>query len=319
MNETFAAADIGGTNARLALVRARPDGTIEVVRRRRYLCAGHPSLRAILDDFLDAGAKVDAFAIAVAGVVNGDGIISRNVPWPIRLADIRATGIRDVAAVNDFVAVAHAEQCMNEVDTVLLTPGAASHAPGPTLVVGPGTGFGAALRTSVGGRAMVLPCEPQQVALAPGNLRELAVLAHWMRSGAAHVGIGNAVSGPGLLNLYRGLCELDDIQPRHLSADDVASAATGGDAHAIEALSMFCELFGSVVGDLVMMTGATRVFVAGGVPARIKAQLLASGFAARMVNKDVMRPVLERVPVRLIEEPDLGVIGAAAWFLRRGS
>jgi glucokinase len=32
-----------------------------------------------------------------------------------------------------------------------------------------------------------------------------------------------------------------------------------------------------------------------------------------------MRPVLERVPVRLIEQAQLGVLGAASWYLERRS
>lgn len=319
MSDAFLAADVGGTNARLALVRERGDGGVELLGQRRYLCAEHPSLAAIAADFLAAtGARVDAMAIGIAGVVRGDAIISRNVPWPVSLAQIRALGIADVAAVNDFVAVAHAEQCMNDTDTTLLTPGAAGHAPGPTLVVGPGTGLGAALRVPVGGRTLVLPSEPQQVTLAPGNARELAVLQHWMRQGAAHVGIGHAVSGPGLSNLYRALCELDGARPRLRSSAEVTAAAEqADDPHAREAVSVFCGLFGSLVGDLVMVTGATGVFIAGGVPLKVKAQLLASDFAARMVDKDVMRPVLERVPVRLVDDPDMGLIGAAAWYLAR--
>lgn len=317
MSRVFLAADVGGTNARLALVRGRGDGTVEILEQRRYLCTDHPSLHAIVADFLGARTGIDAMAIGIAGVVNGDGIISRNVPWPIRLAEIRALGLVDVAAVNDFVAVAHAEQCMNDTDTLLLTPRVAGHVPGPTLVVGPGTGLGAALRVSAGMRTLVLPSEPQQMTLAPGNPRELAVLQHWMRSGAAHVGIGHAVSGPGLLNLYRALCELDGVQPRLQSSADVSSATEAdGDTHASDAVAMFCGLFGSVVGDLAMVTGATRVFVAGGVPSKIKPQLLGGDFAARMVDKDVMRQVLEQVPVRLVDDPDLGVIGAASWFLQ---
>jgi len=32
-----------------------------------------------------------------------------------------------------------------------------------------------------------------------------------------------------------------------------------------------------------------------------------------------MRPVLERVPVRLIDHAQLGVLGAASWFISQGS
>ncbi|MDH5833856.1 glucokinase [Luteimonas kalidii] len=319
MSVPFVSADIGGTNARLAWVRAGGDGRIEVLEQRHYLCAQHPSLRAILADFMGDAAGAPALALAVAGIVDGDRIISRNIPWPIDLPDLRAAGFAQVAAVNDFVAVAHAWQCMNEADTVLLTPGVATpREPGTSLLLGPGTGLGGALRVTRNGRTLVLPCEPQQVALAPGTLRELAVLAHWMRAGATHVGVGHAVSGPGLANLYLALCEIDGAPPRWRSSDEIVAAAdAGSDAHAIEAIGMFCGLLASVVGDLAMVTSATCVFVAGGVPSKIRGWLLGGTFAQRMVDKDVMRPVLQRIPVRLIEDPALGVIGAASWFTHR--
>lgn len=318
MSAPFVSADIGGTNARVAWVRGRSDGSIEVLAQRHYLCAQHPSLRAILADFLGDAAGAPALALAVAGIVDGDRIISRNLPWPIDTSDLREAGFAQVAAVNDFVAVAHAWQCMRETDTLLLTPGVASPTgPGTSLLLGPGTGLGGALRVARGGHTLVLPCEPQQVALAPGTLRELAVLDHWMRSGSGHVGVGHAVSGPGLANLYRALCAIDAVPARWSSADEIVAAASADtDAHAIEAIGMFCGLLGSVVGDLAMVTAATRVFVAGGVPSRIRRWLPGSSFAQRMVDKDVMRPVLERIPVWLIEDPALGVIGAASWFLQ---
>ena len=71
----FVAADVGGTNARIALVES--DGErIEILDYRRYPCSQYPGLTAILSDFtgrqLDAGQPRAAFermAIASAGVV----------------------------------------------------------------------------------------------------------------------------------------------------------------------------------------------------------------------------------------------------------
>lgn len=313
------AADIGGTNARLAMVQAGADGRLEVGTRRHYRCADHPSLEAIVADFIAAAGLPDAMAIAVAGTVDAERITSRNIPWPIVLESIRALGIAHVGAVNDFVAVAHAEQCMREQGTCLLTPAADAPATtGPTLVVGPGTGLGAALRVPFDGGTLVLPGEPQQMALAPGNRRELAVLQQWMDAGAGHVGYGEAISGPGLLRLYRSLCALAGVPPRLTSSDAVSGAADAGhDPHAVEAVQMFCGLFGSCVGDLVLATGATRVFVAGGVPLKILRFLLDGRFARRMTHRHIMQPALERVPVRLLQDPDLGVIGAASWWRSR--
>ncbi|HVI58640.1 MAG TPA: glucokinase [Luteimonas sp.] len=318
MSRVFLAADIGGTHARLALVEARDDGRIEVLHRSHGLCAAQASLEQAVSAFLPRAPRVDAAVIAVAGVVLNGRVISRNLPWPAEPDALRALGIPHVAVVNDFVAAAHAVQCMEAADATLLTPNAHVASDGPVLVVGPGTGLGAALRVPLAGRVAVLSCEPQQMSLAPGNARELALLRHWMEAGTGHVGIGHAVSGPGLLNLYRGLCELDGVAPVLDSPLDVAAAADrGDDARASEAVARFCGLFGSLVGDLVMATGATGVFVVGGVPAKIKPHLLGSDFAARMVDKDLMRPVLERIPVRMVEDPDVGVVGAACWYLQQ--
>ena len=79
---------------------------------------------------------------------------------------------------------------------------------------------------------------------------------------------------------------------------------------------MFCGLLGSFTGDLAMLYGASGgVFLAGGILPQIHGFLRASSFAERYFNKGVMRAFLQKVPVRLIEHGQLGVIGAAGWFL----
>ena len=42
-----------------------------------------------------------------------------------------------------------------------------------------------------------------------------------------------------------------------------------------------------------------------------------SDFRARLDDKGAMRAVLERVPVRLIENERLGALGAASWYLQQ--
>ena len=317
----FLATDIGGTHARLALVRAGADGRIEILDHHKYLCADFTGLAAIVEDFLSSRGDVDDAAIGCTGMRRGDTLVSRNLPWPVSLPEIRALGIDRLATINDFVAVAHASQCMGPDDGVPLTPQTGSpqsgHEPGPVLVVGPGTGFGAALRVPVSEDWRVLPSEAGQMSMAPGTERELQVLA-WLLREAPYVRAEQAVSGPGLLLLYRSLCALDGATPRQGAPADVAAAAErGDDAQAAEAVAIFFAQFGSLLADLVMATGATRVFVAGGIVTKIRGLLERSDFVPRFLNKGVMRQALERVPIRLIDHPHKGVIGAANWYLRR--
>lgn len=311
----FLAMDVGGTHARLAIVQRKANGTIRILDEQQYACANFGSLTDIVADFLSVPGRgpIDDAAIGCAGMRRDDLVISINLPWPVSLSELRDLGIARVAVVNDFVAVAHAVQCMTPDDSVLLS-GPASAMPGPALVIGPGTGLGAAYRIPAGNRTIVLPSEAGQISFAPGNPRELAVLAKMMQS-RPYVSTEQITSGPGLLKLYRTLCELDGVPPRQETPAAVAEAARAGEAQALEAALMFCDVLGSLLGDLVMIGSATSVYIAGGILPKMRDFVDRSQFRARFANKGVMRTVLDQVPVWLIEHPHKGIIGAAAWYL----
>jgi len=128
------------------------------------------------------------------------------------------------------------------------------------------------------------------------------------------------LSGPGLVNTYTALCELDGVAPRLDSPESIAAAAqAGSDVQALESLRLFCSLLGSLAGDLAVTFGADAVYLAGGIPAQIRPFLLESDFAARFRNKGVLGEVLARVPVWLVDHGQLGLVGAAAWYYERHS
>ncbi len=320
----FVAADVGGTHARLALVQAEATGgAVGVLHFQQYVCAEHTSLAAIVRDFIrSAGAgRVEHAAIAIPGVMNGDELINANLPWRVSLSQMRqALALEDVALINDFEAVACATPYIDPAETTLLTGPPARAVQGPTLVVGPGTGFGAALRipaTAAGAPAVVLATEAGHASLAAGNTLELEILRLLLQRWP-HVDNERVLSGPGLLIAYRCLCEIHRVEPRLVTPAEIAAAAQrGDDAQAVEALQVFCGVLGSLTGDLVLSCGAQAVYLAGGIPAQIKAFLLRSDFVDRYLNKGVLRSVLARVPVWLVEHGQLGLIGAAAWYLDR--
>jgi glucokinase len=182
--------------------------------------------------------------------------------------------------------------------------------------MGPGTGLGSAVLLPGRPHATVLATEAGQIALAPGNEREIEILRLFARE-RAYVPFEHALSGPGLLNLYRAVCSLR-CAPVALAqpAAVTAAALARSDAAAVETLEVFCGLLGSFVGDLVLLYGARGgVFLAGGILPQIRELLLHSRFAERFFNKGVMRAYLEQIPVRLMEHGQLGVIGAAGLYL----
>jgi glucokinase len=320
--QPFIAADVGGTHARIALMQAGVEGgAATMLHYRQYACAEHASLSAIVADFIAAtGAGAGGCAaIAIAGVLCGDDLVNSNLPWRVSLSRTRTDlSLRELVLINDFEAMACATPYIDPARATLLAGPALATAPGPTLVIGPGTGLGAALwspPSSREARASVLATEVGHAALAPGNDRELEILSHLLRRWP-HVGNERVLSGPGLLNTYHCLCEMQGTTPRQASPGEVAAAAQrGDDAQALEALQVFCAMLGSLVGDLVLTFGAQAVYLAGGIPAQISPFLQRSDFVDRYLNKGVLRSVLAQVPVRLIEHGRLGLIGAAAWYL----
>ena len=316
------AADVGGTHARIGLVSTRPDRRrpVTVLHYARYACAEWPGLAAVLRHFVDGLGgeyRIGECAVAIAGYVLDDAIINDTLPWRVSISEVRASlGIDRLEVLNDFEAVAWASQFLSRAETRPVVDGGAAQADGPVLVMGPGTGLGSAVLLPDQPRVRVIATEAGQIALAPGNERELAILRELLRE-RAHVCFEHVLSGPGLLNLYRVLCALDGRAPAFASPEDVTGAALArGDATAVETLEIFCAWLGSFVGDLVLLYGASGgVYLAGGILPQIHDMLLVSAFAERFLNKGVMRPFLEQVPVRLMDHGQLGVIGAAGLFL----
>jgi glucokinase len=331
-SEAFLATDVGGTHARIGLVVGNAAGKrpVSVLHYHRYSCADWTSLTAMLQDFVGqlGGTPYAAMqgqirhcAVACAGYVLNDAIINDNLPWPVSIREIRdGLGIQRLAVINDFEALAYATQFIDadEIRPIIETShaAAAAAASGPVLVMGPGTGLGSAVLLPGQPRAQVLPTEAGQISLAPGTEREIEILRLFRRD-RPHVSFEDALSGPGLLKVYRALCELRASSARLLTPAEITGAAlAGNDVAAVETLEVFCGLLGSFVGDLVLLYGARGgVYLAGGILPQIQPFLLASSFTERYFNKGVMRAYLQQVPVRLIEHGQLGVIGAASWFL----
>lgn len=318
--QPFLAADVGGTHARVALVRAT-DGDAcryEMLAYRKFACADFAGLSELLQTFVDADVAlpVHRCVIACAGQVIDDVIVNDNLAWRVSLSGLRkALAFDDVALLNDFEALGYALDDVRDTDSLLLC-GPAAPAAGPVLVVGPGTGLGAALRLTGPSGVQVLATEAGQMDFAPATAREREVLARLAPSDG-YVPYEHVLSGPGLLTLYSTLCRLRGESFRLTTPEAVTAAAcAGSDADAIETVDIFCAVLGGFVGNLAMAYMAEGgVYLAGGVLPEIRNLLQHSRFVPRFLDKGGMREFLLRVPVRLIEHGRHGVMGAAHWYL----
>lgn len=318
----FLAADVGGTHVRIGLVHGTPDPIqpVAVLAYRTSTCAEHASLAEAIEDFASGlgGERALTAVIASAGYQMADGrLVSANLPWSIDLGQLRRhLRLDELRLVNDFEAVAHAAPYFGASE-VLHLGGPTQPTTGPILTLGPGTGFGSALWIPSATGAVVLATEAGQAALAPGTELEIAVLRHLLR-GRSHVPVEHLLSGPGLLNLYVALCALRDEAPACTTPREVTTACTAGDGRAHQALATFCGLLGSTAGDLALAYKAQGgVYLAGGILPGIAGFVAGSDFIERFLDKGLMREALQDIPVKLIEHGQLGVLGAASWYLGR--
>ncbi|MEP7043138.1 MAG: glucokinase [Dokdonella sp.] len=316
------AADVGGTHARIALVEPAADGAaaFAIPHYQKYACAEFPSLAAIIGTFRDTHlhAQVDRVALAIAGYVIDDAVVNVSLPWTVSVSGLRAAlGVRELAIVNDFEAAAHAIGHIDASNAILLS-GPAVAADGPVLLVGPGTGLGAAVRIPHPQRTLVLATEAGQATLAAQSDFEFELLRELRRRGT-RVLIEDVLSGTGLANLHAAIRALRAAPARAMTPAQITAAALArSDAFASETVEVFCAWFGSVLGDLALLYGATGgIYLAGGVLPQMKPLLLQSRFVERFIEKGTMREALARTPVRLIEHAQLGVIGAASWYFNR--
>lgn len=326
----FLAADVGGTHARVALVRAgRIDAgacPVELLHREGYACAAWPGLAEILVDFIARLAAtpwrdvpLSSGVLACAGYVQDDQVVNRNLPWAVSIATVRARlGIARMMVINDFEALAHAVPYVSPADMRPLMQGNGSPGGlgvGPVVVMGPGTGLGCAAIMPGPQGPQVLATEAAHISLAPGTPREIDIL-RMLAGDHQHVPVEHALSGPGLLKLYRAISALRAEEATLTTPASVTSSALDQSSEAaLEALHTFCALLGSFAADLAALYGAHGgILLAGGILPKIEDFLRQSDFKKRFLNKGVLTPFLERVPVHVIDHGDLGVLGAACWL-----
>ena len=255
-----------------------------------------------------------AAVVAIAGLLQGDTLLNANLPWPVSLADTqRQAGLQRLHLINDFQALAWALPHVALDQIRPLTGEPATGVQFPALLLGPGTGLGAALAMQGPQGFVVWPSEAGHAALAATTDLELDVVRVLQRR-FGHVDNERALSGTGLLHLYTALCELRGATPAFATpAELVAAAEDRRDALAVECLDLFCQWLGSLAGDLAITFCARSVYLAGGLAGHLGQHLEAGGFMRRFHDKGVLSSALRQVPVACIAHGQLGIIGAAAW------
>lgn len=260
-------ADIGGTNSRLSLL-SRPGGEPEPLAR--IGTGTHPSPEAALESVLATLHDRPRSAIlAVAGPLDGRTAQLTNANWHFdgpKLA--RALKFEQGLLVNDFEALAASLAVLRSEDLVTLVAGQ-PEAAGPKLVLGPGTGFGAAALLTRGDAGVLVPTECGHIGIGPEDPTETRL---WpaLAEGLPRVTIETLLRGDGLVRFHRAVVQESGLAEPDISAADVTTLACDGNPAALMAVVCFWRLLARVAGDLALAFKATGgVYIAGGIAPRI--------------------------------------------------
>ena len=313
--------DIGGTHARFALARIAGGYVQELGEPVTLKAAEHASFQTAWEDFRSTvGGKLPrATAIALAAPIQGDVIKLTNNPWIIRPALVREKlDVDDFALVNDFEAVGHAvAQATPDQFLHLSGPDQSLPNAGAISIVGPGTGLGVAYVMRDNKGYHVQATEGGHIEFAPLDSIEDALVAR-LRKRHRRVSVERVVSGPGIVDIYEALAEIEGRAIMRLDDRQIwTSGMSGADSLAAAAVDRFCLSLGSVAGDMALAQGGQAVVIAGGLGLRIKDALVGSGFADRFCAKGRFEGLMRMLPVKLITHPQPGLFGAAAAFAQK--
>ena len=322
------AGDVGGTKTKLALFRPE-DGLRAPLDLQVYPSANYPSLEALVGEFLKGrDGTIGRASFGVAGPVSEGRVSVTNLHWVDDERSLGAALKMPVTLVNDLVAVAQAIPQLEPEDAVVLNAGIPKPE-GAIGVVAPGTGLGEAFLVWVNDHYLPCPSEGGHTDFAPTNPVEVDLLAYLMPL-HLHVSYELICSGLGLPNLFAFLRDTGRFPEPAWLADKLSGAVDPTPVIVqaameqrsdlcVEALRLFVSILGSEVGNLALKVFATGgVYIAGGIPPRILPYLKEAGFLHSMLSKGRFSDTLANIPVKVIVNPDAGLIGAASHGLEIG-
>lgn len=309
-------ADIGGTNARLGTARwDAATSMLAITAIRTFACADYRNLAELLQAYLHASRTDETIrpshaCLAIAGPLQNNVGTLTNIGWQVDGAQLaQQLGLDHVQLLNDFGALASGVPYLGNAD--LLRIRGAGAAPGPISVVGAGTGFGAALLVPNDANGWdLVPTESGHVSFAPTSRREQQVW-EFLQGFDRHVCVEHVLSGTGIVNIHRALGGAAELGPDEISR----RALAGSDARCRETIDIFCEVFGSVAGNVALAQGARGgVFLGGGILPKLLPLFEPDTFLARFDAKGIMADYVKALPVALITAEYPALTGAAMWY-----
>ncbi|NOX43647.1 MAG: glucokinase [Gammaproteobacteria bacterium] len=319
------AGDIGGTKTLCQVADVFPN-SYKVLFEKKYESKSYEDFLPLVKEFLkEAASQADMIlngaCLGVAGPVTENFARTTNLPWILDGAQLsKELGIPHVRLINDFQAVGYGLEILRAEDFVVLQDGVAElH--GPRVILGAGTGLGEGVMYWNQDHYDILPSEGGHSDFAPTNPAQVE-LYQFLKNKLPRVSNEDVISGKGLANIFSYLRSLDESQVTRefdiaLNDGDIASvvsrfALQKKNPLALQALDMFCQIYGAQAGNLALTCLATGgVYIAGGIAAKNIGRLKEGGFMSAFADKGKMSVLMNKIPVKVVVNENVGLMGSA--------
>jgi glucokinase len=334
--------DIGGTKTILRLVDCQlppdsPQPILTTLDEAIYPSKQYPDLVPIVQQFLGyqkAVPKVEKACFGIAGPVVNNSSELTNLSWFLtsdRL--VKELAINQVKLINDFAAIGYgvlglAPEDLQTLQSASIDPTA------PIAVIGAGTGLGEGfLIPLTDGKYRVFGSEGSHADFAPRSSLEYQLLNYLLELyNIDRISIERVVSGQGITSIYRFLHDsncsksspamaeiyktwLEEMgKPNKtvdLSAKISAFAQEDSDYLCYQTMKIFVEAYGAEAGNLALkLLPYGGLYIAGGIAAKNLALMTQGNFMKAFCSKGRMNQLLSNIPVHIILNPKVGLIGA---------
>ena len=302
--------DIGATNARFALVAP---GSSDIENIQSLKCEDFDNIQSAISFYISSFLELDIVSacFATAGTVHLDVFKLANNHWTINKSDVAKTlnGVT-IKWINDFTAQAFATTTLTDGEVITLNKGIVKPEK-LRLVIGPGTGLGVCGLIMSPSGWLPIAGEGGHSDFAPNTSIEYEILTLLAKK-FGHVAVERILSGPGIMNLYEALCQINGKDRIYTTPSEITAAAVnaGADPIADETIQMFCKIFGSVAGSMALTVGALGgVYITSDLVRNFLDLFIESDFQKSFESKGRLQSVLEDIPVYLSKKKNMGLIG----------
>jgi glucokinase len=317
-NYNILAGDVGATKSNLAIFNW--DGhSLNIQKQADYKSAEFKSIISMLSDFLVGETLPEIISLGIAGPVNDSKVTMTNTGWIISRKEISEMfGPVTVLLINDLEATAYSLAVISEKDIhVLYDPESVTE--GNIAIISPGTGLGEAGLYYNSDGYHPFATEGGHCDFAPRTELDIE-LYRYLNKKFSHVSWEKVISGPGISLIYDFLHHEKEreepswLKEKMLAHDKAIVISEQAEDCGIcrETMDLFIRFLAEESANLVLKLKATGgLFIAGGIIPHLLNLLHKGSFMKWFTKTEPMENLLKAVPVRILLNEKLPLLGAA--------